>query len=300
MGKSNMKNRFVFLILGMAILAAVFLQQGVNPAFAADKAGEVTAALPKSWAVRDGRQAVLNVKSDVQVKDTLKTDAKGKLEVRLNDGTVVALGPSSDATVSEFIMTDTKNSFKASIAKGAARVVTGDLVKRNPNGFKITTPRSTVGIRGTEVVFVVQGGNEIFSVTNIGAGSYVSVVDNMNGNRHRLDDPGQSLISPRNTPARVVKNSAAMQRLINTISQGINSGNMQDIEKNVMDVISEANKVDGGGSQSRGGQGGAQPEKKNNGPLGMESSSPGSMNDKRGDPGRTEKSTSPKPIERCN
>ena len=300
-----MKKRYAYFLSSAIIITALFSFAAPWASFADEKVGEVTSAVPKSWAMRGGKQTPLQSKSEVQLKDSLATDAKGKLEVKLLDGTVIALGVSSEANVSEFIMTDTKNSFKANIAKGVARVVTGDLVKRNPNGFKITTPRSTVGIRGTEVVIMIQGEDEILSVRQIGPGSHVSIVDRLNGNRMRIERPGQSVVSPKNAPARVVTNDQKMQQLIDDVATDTSAAAPPKVPIPVKEVIKAADKVDSGKQSTpdakQGDSGNAptvQQQKKN--PLGKENSTPSSKNDNRSDPGKTQKSTSPKPQERCN
>ncbi|MDR1649439.1 MAG: FecR family protein [Synergistaceae bacterium] len=178
--------------------------------------GSVTSSVPQAGAVREGGRTPLSAGGEIFVEDALFADETGQLEVAFEDGTTLDLGPSSEVQVRDFSMTEEKNSFHSELIRGAARLVTGSLVKRNPGGFKISTPRSTIGIRGTEVLLVVRGGDEILTVSVLGGRregdsasasdtAYVTVIDRQTGEMHRITEPGWVFTRSKSGSVRLTK-----------------------------------------------------------------------------------------------
>jgi hypothetical protein len=218
--------------------------------------GSITSSVPQAGAVREGKRALLAVGDEIFVDDTLFTDEAGQLEVAFEDGTTLGLGPSSEVQVRDFAMTEDKNSFHSEIIRGAARLVTGDLVKRNPGGFKISTPRSTIGIRGTEVLAVVRGGDEILMVPVLGGrregdtpsvsdSSHVTVIDRRSGQIYRITEPGLVFTHSRSGPSRLTRPNpdkrAAIEVLIRMTevpTEGV-QGIQENFDNNVDKVLTE-------------------------------------------------------------
>ena len=188
----NVRSSFVLLCLGLLF---------AWPSFAVEPVGKVTETIPRSWTKRGNGEVFLELEAPVYVEDLLITDESGQLEITFQDGTLVALGPLSEASVRDFVVSDVKNSFHAELFKGAVRIVTGEVVKRNPGGVKINTPRSTIGIRGTTVLCVFRGGDEIISVESLGdealVGAHVTIIDRGNGNSERINEAGLSYVRRR-------------------------------------------------------------------------------------------------------
>lgn len=205
------------IALAICLLMAALLSQ-VSPACAEEPVATVSSAKQGAWAVRNGKKTVLQQQAPVYVKDALETDNSGKLELKFKDGTIIAMNPATQANVSDFVMSDTKNSFGASVTKGVARVITGALVKRNPIGFKVNTPRSTVGIRGTEVMFIVQDNSELISVMHMSS-EYVSVIDIIRAQLFKLATANQTIVMKLNQPAQVINNSPKLSSLLSSLSQ---------------------------------------------------------------------------------
>jgi hypothetical protein len=104
--------------------------------------GEVTA--------ENGASKVpLALKDALAVNDTIITGAGGRVKVLLRDDSVITLGEDSTIELLVFSDIDESPQFKASFLKGAMRIITGKITEMNPEGFLISTPHSTVGIRGT-------------------------------------------------------------------------------------------------------------------------------------------------------
>lgn len=215
----------------MRILAAMLaFISCFGMASANEPAGIVDASVPQSWAQREGQKSELVVGDGIFVSDVIATGKDGRLDVKFEDGTTMALGPNSEIIVNDFVMTDSKNSFSAGIMKGAARLVTGDLVKRNPNGFKVTTPRATIGIRGTTVAFGVDTkGNEFISVTEIGDSSHVTIISD-SGRKHKIEEAGYSYVAPFGEEGGVLQNNDTITRLIENFVSAIETGTTTETE----------------------------------------------------------------------
>lgn len=210
-------------------------------AFANTAVAQAVSVTPGAWATSGGKKIELKAGSDIFVSDVLTTDAKGRGEIKFADGTVIVMNKSSEVRVSEFVMTDQKNSFAAGVAKGVARVVTGNIVKRNPNGFKIETPRSTVGIRGTTVTLSVTPKMEAVVVDEIGAGSYLSVINRGSGAINRISSAANLALTLGNAPTVIAQKTPGIQRVIESIAEQAAQG--QDL-KDMDDMLKELEKQD--------------------------------------------------------
>jgi len=88
------------------------------------------------------------------VRDRLVSGPQSGASVVLRDGTGITLGPSSqiDFTVFAFDSTTQRGSLLVHVLEGSIRVATGLLARFSPELFKVTTPTSVVGVRGTDFI----------------------------------------------------------------------------------------------------------------------------------------------------
>jgi len=93
----------------------------------------------------------------VWLGEVLATGPASAISVTLRDGTVLTLGPDSEADMSEYAFNATtqEGSLLVKMVQGSMRVVTGLLAKVNPDLFRISTPTSVVGVRGTDFIVEV-------------------------------------------------------------------------------------------------------------------------------------------------
>ena len=86
--------------------------------------------------------------------DTIITK-NGILQIIFTDKTAITIGKNSNFSIQKYIF-DTKhtkqNSAKFSTTKGLFKIITGKIGELNPKKFKVKTPNSTIGIRGTIIV----------------------------------------------------------------------------------------------------------------------------------------------------
>lgn len=105
--------------------------------------------------------------------DTIITGAKGRAQLKMNDGGKVSVRPSSEFKIETFTMdepiadaaaeetqslgrvTDDGDTAVYKLLKGGFRTVTGVVGKREGDSYKVETPVATIGIRGTDFTVVL-------------------------------------------------------------------------------------------------------------------------------------------------
>lgn len=89
--------------------------------------------------------------------ERIQTDATGAAVLMLRDGTVIAIGPNTtvDLTRFQFDGTTQQGNLVIRVLQGTIRMVTGLLGKVQPENVKVTTPASTVSVRGTDFIVEV-------------------------------------------------------------------------------------------------------------------------------------------------
>ena len=154
--------------------------------------GQVVAVVPGATVLRDGKTAALAVQDGIQVSDSIRTDAAGRVKILFNDDSSVSIGPDTTMDMNEYADAGAKSSFGLNVPQGVVRALTGKIVDQNPDGFKITTPEATVGIRGT-IVSVRRGkGVTTVYVENTLRQVYVNNIKVPSGSKITIPgDPGR-------------------------------------------------------------------------------------------------------------
>lgn len=142
-----------------AVLLALLPQAGAQqppPAAVADtnRVGTFKQVEGEIW-VGPGEARRTPVPGDgLHEAERLRTGKTGAATITLKDGTVVTMGPDTLVELSRFQYNPTTQSGQLALEllQGSIRVVTGLLAKINPELFKITTPTSVVGVRGTDFI----------------------------------------------------------------------------------------------------------------------------------------------------
>ncbi len=96
-----------------------------------------------------GPQGVIEVGDRLDDGLIIRTNSQTQIELEFDDGTLMAIGPNSELEVSAVLMTSagTANRFAVNAVAGSFRFLSGDSER---DAYEITTPASTIGIRGTE------------------------------------------------------------------------------------------------------------------------------------------------------
>ena len=170
------------------ILAAPSFAASSRPA----EAARVIAVTPGAFVQRGNARAPLKLKDPLYKEDQVSTDATGKLQLLFADDTTVAVAPDSMVNIADFSFGGpAKASFALGVGRGLARVVTGKVVEQNREGFKVTTPHATVGIRGTILTADVRSPSQSkFILSQLGAGHTVSVLNTATGQHTEMPKAG--------------------------------------------------------------------------------------------------------------
>lgn len=148
------------LALGLAA-APAFAQTGASAEAAATAAvvrvGTVKTVEGPVWLKLGDQHRAASPGQGVRLGERLVTGAGAAVSVTLRDGTVLTLGPNTEADLSEYAFNATtqEGNLLVRLLEGSMRVVTGLLAKVNPDMFRISTPTSVVGVRGTDFIVEV-------------------------------------------------------------------------------------------------------------------------------------------------
>ena len=134
----------------------------------------VTAGGQKPAAVKQGQR--------VSAGTTIVTGTNGMVMLRFDDDQKIALAPNSELTIVDFNYNPkvaAADRSELALNRGAARIVTGLVAKRNFEMFVMRTPHVNLGVRGTDFSVTIIGQsfwsvNEgaVSATTNVGTGVY--------------------------------------------------------------------------------------------------------------------------------
>lgn len=168
----------------LSLLTAALLAAGTSllPVTATAKVGVTSAAegdprgRPPSEAER-----VLRVGVDVQANEVITTDANDRAHLMFLDGTSLSVGPNAQLTIDKFVYDPATKTGDLAInaSKGVFRLVGGKISKTN--AISVTTPSSTIGIRGGISIFNVDQKETtsifVFGISmTVGAGGKLEIV----------------------------------------------------------------------------------------------------------------------------
>ena len=112
----------------------------------------------ETWVGPAGARQAVAPGAGVDVAQRVSTGATGAATITLKDGTVLTMGPNTTMDLSKFQFNATtqEGNFLLDLLQGSVRVVTGLLARINPDLFKVQTPTSVVGVRGTDFIVETQ------------------------------------------------------------------------------------------------------------------------------------------------
>jgi hypothetical protein len=134
-------------------LVAFFLVNVFSISVHAESAGKVVFSIGKIHAVSaNGKKRILKRGSKISSGDTVVTNRRAMLQMRMVDKGFIALRGNSKFKIDKFVykkdMKKDKSNF--SLLRGGIRAVTGFIGKRNRAAYKVKTISATIGIRGTD------------------------------------------------------------------------------------------------------------------------------------------------------
>lgn len=126
-------------------------------------------------------ERVLRVGVDVQANEVITTQANDRAHLMFLDGTSLSVGPNAQLTIDKFVYDPSTKTGDLAInaSKGVFRLVGGKISKTN--AITVTTPSSTIGIRGGISIFNVDQQQTmsifVFGISmTVGAGGKLELV----------------------------------------------------------------------------------------------------------------------------
>ena len=188
----------------------------------------------------------------IDVGQTITTGVNGHVHIKFVDGALVSVRPNSKLTVEAYSYDPSNpdnNRVKFYLETGSVRSITGEAGRLNKKGFRMNTPISAIGIRGTDYtvtttdqttrVFVQSGGvavaplDEACTRSGFGVCQSAQLVELFAGDEHilelssgqtqaRLIDLGDSLRSPELSLGDQLSNTFLQDERIADQPSGLN------------------------------------------------------------------------------
>ena len=166
------------------VAAGLLTLAGWSAAAVAQPSGAVIAVIQQSEADGQGGKRVLAVEAPVFSGDKIVTGPIGEAQIKFRDNTRLVVGPNSMMTIDAFVFSEngTAQKFSINVARGAFRFITGTGPKK---AYSINTPTATIGVRGTELDFLVERVTGDTQVLTLGGQTRTcpKVIDPLTGKR---------------------------------------------------------------------------------------------------------------------
>jgi hypothetical protein len=140
-------------------------------------------------------ERVLRIGIDVQADEVVTTHANDRAHLVFLDGTSVTVGPNARITIDKFVYDPAakKGELALTASSGVFRLVGGKISKSS--AITVTTPSSTLGIRGGIAIFTVAGSQTTAAFI---FGSSLTV--NANGQTQTITRPGFQIVTDLGKP----------------------------------------------------------------------------------------------------
>jgi len=189
--------RPTFSLLRAALLGTTALVLcGPHPVFARVGVTSATNGDPLGKPPQEAER-ILRIGIDVQANEAITTGANDRAHLVFLDGTSLTVGPNAQLTIDKFVYDpNTKlGELAVSATQGVLRLVGGKISKTNP--ITITTPSSTIGIRGGICVLDIKPNN---TTSTFLFGNNMTVSGN--GGTQNVTRPGSQVTTNAGAPPR--------------------------------------------------------------------------------------------------
>lgn len=145
--------RYLFCLIFLLILLPL-------PALATAPApvGTVIGMEGQAWAATDGTRRGLRLQAKVHAGEELLTGDNSKLQILFNDDSILSLGSQSSMVIDRYVYDPDRavnSGLVQRMQRGTFRTVTGRIAEQNPENFEIQSPLAVIGIRGTDIVGMI-------------------------------------------------------------------------------------------------------------------------------------------------
>lgn len=145
----------------------------------------------------DGRERPARRGDDVAEGERVRTGARGSAQLRMVDGAALAVRPGTEVRIDAYRYADTPAQDRSflSLLRGSLRSITGLIGRRNREGYRVSTPTATIGIRGSDADVGFAPDTGLTAVRTYSGGHSLTALD-AGGNAVTLEtNPGQIAIA---------------------------------------------------------------------------------------------------------
>lgn len=149
-------------------------------ALAQEVAGRVLIAVGDVAIERAGARIAATTGSEVRTGDTLRLGAKANAQLRLTDESLISLRPDTTFRLTEYAFqgrATEQQRASFNLVQGAVRTVTGAIGRLRQDNYAVTTPTSTIGIRGTHYTLAHGDSFQLPDGSRAPGGTYGAVTD---------------------------------------------------------------------------------------------------------------------------
>lgn len=165
----NTANNTIIILSIFLVACLMLVSRGAH----AGIAGHVMFVNGSVQITNSAAQTRILQKGDViNESDTVITAKNSSAQIKMRDGGYIVIRPDSQLKFDSFIFSGEEDGSERSffsLLKGGIRAITGLIGQRNKKSYRITTPDSTIGIRGTDhETYVVTADSPLAAVAPIG------------------------------------------------------------------------------------------------------------------------------------
>ncbi|WP_024518145.1 FecR domain-containing protein [Bradyrhizobium sp. Tv2a-2] len=157
------------------------------PAAASEPIGNVATLTGTATVIRNKNSLSLHLRDDIFLNDQVQTSSSSSLGITFNDATTFNLSASAKMTIDNYIYEDggKQNAGIFDIGKGTVAFVAAAVAKTGD--MKITTPTSTLGIRGTTGLVEVPQSAAAGGAAGSGNGENIKLYPDADGHVGRIE-----------------------------------------------------------------------------------------------------------------
>ena len=121
--------------------------------------GTAVSVAPSATNSRGGASRPLAAQDPLEQNDRIRTTGQGAVQTRFNDDTILTIGPNSEVVLDRYVFDGSRaRNVTVQVVRGALRFVSG---KSPSEVYQIKTPVATIGVRGTAINMLYEGGRLI-------------------------------------------------------------------------------------------------------------------------------------------
>lgn len=120
--------------------------------------GQIKNIAGQVFLLRNNNQQPAKAGDLVEEADIITTGANGSVGITLIDNSRLSAGPNSRIELKQFRFNPTTQEGESltDVRRGTLAIVSGQIAKRSPDGMKVQTPTTILGVRGTTFAVKVE------------------------------------------------------------------------------------------------------------------------------------------------